>query len=89
MTQRDLAATRTQLLAWFAHRFAGRPVVVSDLRAANKAAGWSSESLMFTAEVGGKTDDYVIRIRFFTDPAGPDEEIQVGSFAAKSFASWP
>jgi glyoxylase-like metal-dependent hydrolase (beta-lactamase superfamily II) len=34
-------------------------------------------------------DDYAIRIRFFTDPAGPDEEIQVGSFAAKSFASWP
>jgi N-acyl homoserine lactone hydrolase len=34
-------------------------------------------------------DDYAIRIRFFTDPAGPDEEIQVASFAAKSFASWP
>ena len=34
-------------------------------------------------------DDYVIRIRLFTDPAGPDEELQVGSFAAKSFASWP
>jgi N-acyl homoserine lactone hydrolase len=34
-------------------------------------------------------DDYAVRIRFFTDPAGPDEEIQVGSFAAKSFASWP
>ncbi len=34
-------------------------------------------------------DDYAIRIRFFTDPAGPDEEIQIGSFAAKSFASWP
>lgn len=34
-------------------------------------------------------EDYAIKIRFFTDPAGPDEEIQVGSFAAKSFASWP
>ena len=34
-------------------------------------------------------DDYAIRIRLFTDPAGPDEEIQIGSFAAKSFASWP
>lgn len=34
-------------------------------------------------------DDYAIRIRFFTDPAGPDEEIQIGSFAPKSFASWP
>jgi glyoxylase-like metal-dependent hydrolase (beta-lactamase superfamily II) len=34
-------------------------------------------------------DDYAIKIRLFTDPTGPDEEIQVGSFAAKSFASWP
>ena len=34
-------------------------------------------------------DDYAIRIRFFTDPCGPDEELQIGSFAAKSFASWP
>jgi N-acyl homoserine lactone hydrolase len=34
-------------------------------------------------------DDYALRIRFFTDPSGPDEEIRVGSFAAKSFASWP
>jgi glyoxylase-like metal-dependent hydrolase (beta-lactamase superfamily II) len=34
-------------------------------------------------------EDYAIRIRFFTDPTGPDEEIRVGSFAAKSFASWP
>jgi N-acyl homoserine lactone hydrolase len=35
------------------------------------------------------TADYAIRLRFFTDPLGPDEEIQIGSFAAKSFASWP
>lgn len=34
-------------------------------------------------------DDYALRIRFFTDPAGCDEEIRVGSFAARSFASWP
>jgi N-acyl homoserine lactone hydrolase len=34
-------------------------------------------------------DDYAIRIRFFADPCGPDEELQIGSFAAKSFASWP
>jgi N-acyl homoserine lactone hydrolase len=34
-------------------------------------------------------DDYAIKIRLFTDPTGPDEEIQVGSFAPKSFASWP
>lgn len=33
--------------------------------------------------------DYALRLRLFTDPAGPDEEIQIGSFAAKSFASWP
>jgi N-acyl homoserine lactone hydrolase len=35
------------------------------------------------------TTDYAVRLRFFTDPSGPDEEIQIGSFAAKSFASWP
>ncbi|MGZ6778802.1 MAG: phosphotransferase family protein, partial [Mycobacterium sp.] len=64
-TQRDLAATRTRLEAWFAHRFTGA-AAVSDLRAANKAAGWSSESLVFTAEVDGETDEYVIRI----PPAG-------------------
>ncbi|MGA8333074.1 MAG: phosphotransferase family protein, partial [Mycobacterium sp.] len=61
MTQRDLAATRTRLQEWFAHRSTGH-AVVSDLRAANKAAGWSSESLIFTAKVGGTTDEYVIRI---------------------------
>ena len=50
---------------WFEHRFAGE-AVVSELRAANKAAGWSSESLIFTAEVGGNAAEYVIRI----PPAG-------------------
>jgi glyoxylase-like metal-dependent hydrolase (beta-lactamase superfamily II) len=35
------------------------------------------------------TTDYALRLRLFTDPEGPDEEIQIGSFAAKSFASWP
>ena len=39
---------------------------VSELRAANKAAGWSSESLVFSATIGEKTDEYVIRI----PPAG-------------------
>jgi len=34
-------------------------------------------------------DDYTIKIRFFTDPSGPDEELQIASLAAKSFASWP
>ena len=37
-------------------------MVVSELRAANKAAGWSSESLVFAAEVGGDASEYVIRI---------------------------
>ena len=61
LTQRDLADTRTRLQAWFEHRFTGE-AAVSGLRAANKAAGWSSESLVFTAEVGGHTSEYVIRI---------------------------
>ena len=61
LTQRDLAATRTQLQAWFERRFTG-DAVVSELRAANKAAGWSSESLVFAAEVGGNASEYVIRI---------------------------
>ena len=33
--------------------------------------------------------DYTLRIRLFTDPSGPDEEIQIGVHAARSFASWP
>jgi aminoglycoside phosphotransferase (APT) family kinase protein len=69
LEQRDLATTRRQLESWFEHRFA-RKTTVSDLRAANRAAGWSSESLVFTAEIdGGAKDDandsakdYVIRI---------------------------
>src|SRR5689334_397575 len=61
LKQRDLTATRTQLQAWFEHRFSG-DAMVSELTAANRAAGWSSESLVFTARVDGRTDDYVIRI---------------------------
>ena len=61
LVQRDVAATRAQLQAWFAHRFGG-DVLVSELRAANRAAGWSSESLVFSAEVDGATSEYVIRI---------------------------
>ena len=37
----------------------------------------------------GGLADYSLRIRLFTDPGGPDEEIQIGSHAPKSFASWP
>ena len=33
--------------------------------------------------------DYTLRIRLFTDPRGPDEEIQIGAHVARSFASWP
>lgn len=65
IVQRDLAATREQLQKWFEHRFSGA-VIVSDLRAANRAAGWSSESLAFAVEVDGIASEYVIRIA----PAG-------------------
>lgn len=61
LVPRDLAATRVQLQAWFEHRFGGR-AVVSELRTANRAAGWSSESLVFGAEAGGRSGEYVIRI---------------------------
>jgi len=61
LVQRDLAATRSQLQLWFEHRFRAS-AVVSELSAANRAAGWSSESLVFSAEVDGETNEYVIRI---------------------------
>jgi aminoglycoside phosphotransferase (APT) family kinase protein len=65
LAQRDLADTRERLEAWFQHRF-GDEAAVSELRLANRAAGWSSESLAFTAEVDGQTSEYVVRI----PPAG-------------------
>jgi aminoglycoside phosphotransferase (APT) family kinase protein len=65
LAHRDLAATRAQLQVWFQHRF-GAQAVLSELRAANRTAGWSSESLVFTAQVGGNTSEYVVRI----PPAG-------------------
>jgi aminoglycoside phosphotransferase (APT) family kinase protein len=65
LVQRDLAATRQQLQSWFEHEFGGK-TTVSDLRAANRAAGWSSESLVFTVEIAGTVSDYVARI----PPAG-------------------
>ena len=34
-------------------------------------------------------DDYALRLRFFTDPSGQDEELRIGSFEPRSFASWP
>jgi aminoglycoside phosphotransferase (APT) family kinase protein len=65
LAQRDLAETRKRLEAWFQHRFGGE-AAVSELRVANRAAGWSSESLIFDAQVEGQTSEYVVRI----PPAG-------------------
>jgi len=50
LIQRDLADTRARLEVWFSHRFGGE-AAVSELKAANRAAGWSSESLVFAADV--------------------------------------
>ena len=61
LAQRDLADTRRKLQSWFEHKF-GDKTAVSELRAANRAAGWSSESLVFTAEVAGRSNEYVVRI---------------------------
>ena len=65
LVQRDLANTRARLEAWFGHRF-GTAAAVSELRAANRAAGWSSESLVFAADVAAHSSEYVLRI----PPAG-------------------
>jgi aminoglycoside phosphotransferase (APT) family kinase protein len=65
LVRRDLATTRNQLELWFEHRF-GTKTTLSELRAANRAAGWSSESLVFSAETAGTSTDYVVRI----PPAG-------------------
>ena len=75
LVQRDLADTRARLEAWFGHRF-GTAAAVSELRAANRAAGWSSESLLFAADVADHTSEYVLRI----PPAGggifPDYDLE-------------
>jgi aminoglycoside phosphotransferase (APT) family kinase protein len=65
LAQRDLAATRDRLEAWFKHR-TGDDTTLSELRPANRAAGWSSESLVFAATAAGQTAEYVVRI----PPAG-------------------
>jgi aminoglycoside phosphotransferase (APT) family kinase protein len=65
LIQRDLADTRARLEAWFSHRYGGE-AAVSELQAANRAAGWSSESLVFAADVAGHSSEYVLRI----PPAG-------------------
>ena len=67
LAQRDFADTRNRLQSWIEHRF-GPGTTVSALSTANRAAGWSSETLMFTLAGAEKaeTGDYVIRI----PPAG-------------------
>ena len=52
LVQRDLAATRQQLRG-VVRAQVRQKTAVSELRAANKAAGWSSESLVFAGEVCG------------------------------------
>ncbi len=66
LVQRDLVETRTQLTAWFGAQLGEPDVELSDLRTANAASGWSSESLVFSARQDGRTSEYVIRI----PPAG-------------------
>lgn len=62
LVQRDLPDTQRRLGEWFEHRF-GHPVTLSALAAANRASGWSSESLKFTARgADGVESDYVVRI---------------------------
>ena len=65
LAQRDLAETREQLRGWVEHRF-GPGATVSELSAANRAAGWSSETLAFSvgnpAGSSATSHDYVIRI---------------------------
>jgi len=61
LVPRDLTETRESLREWFAHRFGGE-VTLSELRPANRASGWSSETLVFSAEVNGAISEYVVRI---------------------------
>lgn len=58
LVQRDLDATRGQLANWFEHKF-GPPVEIGELRPANRAAGWSSVSLLFSVD-GSR--EFVVRI---------------------------
>lgn len=75
LVKRDLSAARVRLREWFAQRSSG-DVEVSELRAANQAAGWSSESLVFAVTADGAWTEYVIRI----PPAGggifPEYDLQ-------------
>jgi aminoglycoside phosphotransferase (APT) family kinase protein len=59
--QRDLSATRARLGQWFEHKF-GERADIGEMRPANRAAGWSSESLIFSATTPGGTTEFVARI---------------------------
>lgn len=61
LSQRDLTATREQLGQWYEHRF-DTTAAVSELRPANQASGWSSESLIFGVTDDSGTAEYVVRI---------------------------
>ena len=65
LAQRDLAETRNRLRGWVEHRF-GPGATVSELSTANRAAGWSSETLAFSVDGAGQLRadrrHYVIRI---------------------------
>ena len=47
LARRDFADARERLQGWAQHRL-GAGVQVSELSVANRAAGWSSETLAFT-----------------------------------------
>ena len=59
--KRDLTATRKQLGRWFEHKF-GEAVDVGEMRPANRAAGWSSESLLFSIDASKELKEFVLRI---------------------------
>ncbi|EHB45726.1 aminoglycoside phosphotransferase [Mycolicibacterium rhodesiae JS60] len=61
LEQRDLEDTQLRLGRWFTKQL-GDEATVSDLRAANRAAGWSSEVLALTVETPGSSREFVIRI---------------------------
>ncbi len=59
--QRDLSETRARLGQWFEHRF-GNLVEIGEMHPANRAAGWSSESLLFSATGRRGAEEFVVRI---------------------------
>lgn len=65
LAQRDLAATRQQLSRWFADKV-DPSATVTELTVANKAGGFSSESLVASVTQPEGQRDYVVRI----SPAG-------------------